>query len=165
MSIKENLLQSIHESEDYPICNNITEIENKVYTEPCYHIYCIWCLGKWCNDNTTCPMDRLNMEKVHVYNPIEDDIKVVEITNFICENILRERHNVLKVFTEELIRISSGCMETYNYGILLSNSLKKIYEIFTEESFQILLDIYPNDSKREIDVFVQLLDSTESELI
>jgi len=148
MSIKENLLQSIHESEDYPICNNITEIENKVYTEPCYHIYCIWCL-----------------EKVHVYNPIEDDIKVVEITNFICENILRERHNVLKVFTEELIRISSGCMETYNYGILLSNSLKKIYEIFTEESFQILLDIYPNDSKREIDVFVQLLDSTESELI
>jgi len=54
-------------------------------------------------------------------------------------------------------------METYNYGILLSNSLKNIYEIFTEESFQILLDMDPNDSKREIDVFVQLLDSTESE--
>ena len=82
MTIKENLLRRIHEIEDCPICMNIIDIEEKVYTEPCNHVYCIWCLWDWWIKYTTCPMDKLKLEKVHVYNPIEADIKVVEIKQF-----------------------------------------------------------------------------------
>ena len=39
MPIKENILQRMHESEDCPICMNIMEIEEKVYTEKCDHVY------------------------------------------------------------------------------------------------------------------------------
>jgi len=163
MSLKKNILQRVHESEDCPICVNILEIEEKVYTEPCNHVYCIWCLRKWFVYNTTCPMDRSKLTKVHVYDPIADDLKVLEIINFICEYICRERQNLFKVFKQELMRILFGCMENYNHVISLSNSLEKIYEIFTEGSFQMLLDMDPNDSKRGFDVFVQSINSIESE--
>ena len=129
MTIKENLLKRIHDGEDCPICMDIMKVDEKVYTEPCNHIYCIQCLGKWCVDNITCPMDRLKLRNVHVYNPIEADIKVVEIKHFKRECIYRERHNVFEVFTGELVKILSGCMQNYNHVISLSNSLQKIYEI------------------------------------
>ena len=163
MSRKENILQRIKESEDCPICMNIIDIEEKVYTVPCYHVYCIRCMGKWSMYKTTCPMDRLNIEKVHVYNPIEENTKVVEITHIICKNICRDNEDVVKIFTEVLIRILSGCLENYNNVILMSNSLEYIYEIFTEESFQILLDKDPNDSMQEFNVFVQSIHSMNSE--
>jgi len=106
---------------------------------------------------------RLNLENVLVYNSIEACIKVVEITHVICSYICRERHNVYKVFTEELIRILSSCLVNYNHVISLSNSLKTFNEIFTEGSFQILLDMDPNDSMRGFGVFVQSIGSMESE--
>jgi len=108
-------------------------------------------------------MDRLNLVNLHLYNPIEDDIKVVEITNFICENICSERHNEFKMFAEELIKGFYCCMANYNHVISLSNTFENIYEIFTEESFQILLDMDPNDSVREFGVFMQSIDSMKSE--
>ena len=161
MEIKENLLQRIHESEDCPICMNIMEIEDKVYTEPCYHVYCTWCLGKWCADNTTCPMDRINIRKIHVYNPIEAEIKVVGIKHVKRKYIFRVRQNEIKEMTGEKVRILMGI---YNYVISLSNSLEEIYEIFTEGSFQILLNMDPNYSKRGFGVFKQSICSAKSEL-
>jgi len=171
MTIRNNLLQRIHEREDCPICMDFIKIEEKVYTEPCNHVYCIRCLVEWFTVTSpiprpmTCPMDRLKLVKVHIYNPIEADIKVVETKHIICKNICRERHGVLKVFTDGLIKILSGRIKIYNHMISMSNSLKNIYEIFTEESFQILLDMDPNDSKRGFDVFVQLIDPMKSVFI
>ena len=127
MTAKENLLQRMHESEDCPICMDNIKTEEKVYTEPCNHVYCIWCMGKWCICNTTCPMDRLNLKNVHVYNQIEADIQVVEIKHFKYEYICRDRHNVFKFLTAEIVRILSGCMKNYNHLISLSNSLEDIY--------------------------------------
>ena len=163
MSIKKNIMQRIHESEDCPICMKTIEIEEKVYTEQCNHVYCIWCMRDWCTDNITCPMDRLNLVNLYVYNPIENDIKVIQITNFSCENICRERHNVFKMFVEEIIKKSLICIANYNHVILLSNAFEDIYEIFTEESFQILLDMDPNDSVEEFGVFLQSINSMKSE--
>jgi len=113
--------------------------------------------------NTTCPMDRLNLGNVHVYNPIEAEIKVVEIKHATCKYICRDKQNRFKVLTGKTVRNLSGCMENYNHVISLSNSLEEIYEIFTEGSFQMLLDMRPNASERGFDVFLQSIGPVKSE--
>ena len=164
MSTKENILKKIHENENCPICMNIIEIEEKVYTESCNHVYCILCLGKWCIDNPICPMDRLNLTNVFVYNSVEDDIKMTVITNVIYKYIYSERDNEFKVITEKIIRILSCFVENYNHVMSMSKSMLEIYEIFRKESFQILLNMDPNHSRTEINVFLQSIDSTKSKL-
>ena len=103
MTIKENLLQRIHENEDCPICMGIIKIEEIVYIEPCNHVYCIWCLEKWCMAKRICPIDTLKLENVYVYNPVEAEIKVVEIKHVLCQFICRDSHNKFKVMTAEFI--------------------------------------------------------------
>jgi len=73
---------------------NIIKIEEKVYTEPCNHIYCISCLCKLCMGNNICPMDRLKLKSVHVCNPIETVLKIVKIKPVMDKNICREKQNV-----------------------------------------------------------------------
>ena len=65
--------------------------------------------------------------------------------------------------TGELVRILCDYMEKYNHVISLSNSLEKIYEIFTEGAFQMLLDMDPNDSEGEFDVLKKSIRSVKSE--
>ena len=163
MTIQENLLQRIHESEYCPICMDFIKIEEKVYTELCNHVYCISCLGEWCNSNATCPMDRLELKKVNVFNPIKADMKLLEITLAVGEYICRDKSNIYKYLTEEVMRILSVYIENYYHLLLLSNDLKKIYETFTEDSFQTLLDLNWNDSIKSVDVFLKLIRSVQYE--
>jgi len=104
-------------------------------------------------------MDRLDLKQVIFYNPIKADLKIIEITTFICKNICRESDNELKQFTAEFIMILSCFEENYDHVVSLSNSVADIYEIFTENTFKILLEMKPNDSIKEINEFLQLISS------
>ena len=110
MTIQENLLQRINESENCPICMDFIKLEEKVYTELSNHVYSISCLGEWYMSNTTCPMDKLKLEKVNVFNPIKYGVKLVEISLVIEEYICRERPNIY-IYIYIYIYILRCCVE------------------------------------------------------
>ena len=162
MSTTEKLFMRIQESEDCSICMNIIEIKDKVITEQCSHVYCYACLVKWYKNNPICPLDRLQLERVFVFNHVKANVEIVEIIKVISQCIYSERENDIQFLSKEFNRTLLAFIENYKCVISISDAIIDVYDIFTENAFQKLLDMDSKDSNAEFNYFLQTIVSLSS---
>ena len=70
----------------------------------------------WCVENRTCPIDRFQITKVLVFNPIEENVEILGIRNiisdYICGKYVKETIWILSCYNENYKDVISMSLAT-----------------------------------------------------
>ena len=109
------------------VCMSFQDHQSMIKLLPCNHLFCKPCMKNWSMGHVSCPLDRIEILNLSIYNPRKQENELISVKSFIMENI----EDSIKSDIEQLMPV---LIEQINVS-------KKINEIFTDMDKQFNYDI------------------------